>query len=168
MHYEEMLSWLLFYTSLLDVTKTPQLDVHRSGRDCEEPGGAVRGRPLRLALNGSQSQHTQSSRFLDALFGSGVQHIAFATDDLRDRRPAEGKRRGNPADPGELLRRSRGPRRFGGDRLQVLKAGNILYDKDDKGEYFQLYTESFENLFFLRWLNGAGTRVWRPQCADPP
>src|SRR6185503_18602753 len=27
MHYEEMLSWLLFYNSLLDVTKTPQLDV---------------------------------------------------------------------------------------------------------------------------------------------
>ena len=33
-------------------------------------------------LNASQSQRTQSSRFLSELFGSGVQHIAFATDDL--------------------------------------------------------------------------------------
>ncbi len=35
MQYEEMLSWLLFYNSLLDVTKTPQLDVI-------DPGGIVR------------------------------------------------------------------------------------------------------------------------------
>src|SRR5690242_1587903 len=27
MHYEDMLSWLLFYSSLLDVRKTPQLDI---------------------------------------------------------------------------------------------------------------------------------------------
>ena len=42
---------------------------------------------LRIVLNASQSQRTQSSRFLSELFGSGVQHIAFATDDIcRDRR----------------------------------------------------------------------------------
>ena len=35
MHYEEMLSWLLFYTALLDVKTTPQLDVI-------DPGGIVR------------------------------------------------------------------------------------------------------------------------------
>ena len=64
MHYEEMLSWLLFYNSLLDVTKTPQLDVI-------DPGGIVRSQvvqtadgALRIALNASQSQQTLSSRFL--------------------------------------------------------------------------------------------------------
>ena len=35
MQYDEMLSWLLFYTSLLDVQKTPQLDI-------SDPGGIVR------------------------------------------------------------------------------------------------------------------------------
>ena len=44
MHYEEMLSWLLFYTSLLDVTKTPQLDVIDPGGIVQQPGGADRGR----------------------------------------------------------------------------------------------------------------------------
>ena len=64
MHYEEMLTWLLFYTSLLDVTKTPQLDVI-------DPGGIVRSQvvqtadgALRIVLNASQSQQTLSSRFL--------------------------------------------------------------------------------------------------------
>ena len=37
---------------------------------------------LRIVLNASQSQRTQSSRFLTDYFGSGVQHIAFATDDI--------------------------------------------------------------------------------------
>ena len=82
MQYEEMLSWLLFYNSLLDVTKTPQLDVI-------DPGGIVRSQviqtadgALRIALNASQSQQTLSSRFLTHYFGSGVQHIAFATGDI--------------------------------------------------------------------------------------
>ena len=77
-----MLSWLLFYVSLLDVTKTPQVDIN-------DPGGLVRSQviesadgALRIAMNGSQSQRTQSSRFLHEYFGSGVQHIAFDTDDI--------------------------------------------------------------------------------------
>ena len=82
MHYEEMLSWLLFYNSLLDVTKTPQLDVI-------DPGGIVHSQvvqtddgALRIVLNASQSQQTLSSRFLTHFFGSGVQHVAFASDDI--------------------------------------------------------------------------------------
>ena len=37
---------------------------------------------LRLVLNSSQSQRTLSARFLADFFGSGVQHLAFATDDI--------------------------------------------------------------------------------------
>src|SRR5665213_1116197 len=82
MHYADMLSWLLFYTSLLDVQKTPQVDI-------TDPGGIVRSQvietddgALRIALNASQSQRTQSSLFLNEYFGSGVQHIAFASEDI--------------------------------------------------------------------------------------
>ena len=84
MHYEDMLSWLLFYTSLLDLRKMPQVDI-------TDPGGIVRSQvveaangALRIALNASQIQRTQSSRFLDEYFGSGVQHIAFASNALVD------------------------------------------------------------------------------------
>jgi 4-hydroxyphenylpyruvate dioxygenase len=82
MHYEEMLSWLLFYTSLLDVAKLPV-------RDVLDPGGLVKSQvlqtpdgKLRLVLNASLSKRAMSSRFLSDAFGSGVQHIAFATDDI--------------------------------------------------------------------------------------
>ena len=89
MHYEEMLTWVLFYTSLLDLQKTPEQDVL-------DPGGLVKSLvvqspdgALRIALNASQSARTQSSRFLNEAFGSGVQHIA-----LRDRRHCRDGSRG--------------------------------------------------------------------------
>jgi len=43
-----------------------------------------------------------------------------------------------------------------GDRLKMLKANNVLYDKDDKGEYYQLYTRSFKDLFFLEIVQRRG------------
>jgi hypothetical protein len=54
-----------------------------------DPGGIVKSQvvrtgdgALRIVLNGSRSQQTLSSRFLCEFVGSGVQHIAFATDDI--------------------------------------------------------------------------------------
>ena len=55
-----MLSWLLVYTSLFDVRKTPQVDIN-------DPGGIVLSQvvetsdgSLRMVLNASQSPRTQS------------------------------------------------------------------------------------------------------------
>ncbi len=86
MQCEEMLTWLLFYTSISEARKTPS-------RAVIDPGGVVQsqviesglkgaGHGLRLVLNGSQSHRTLSARFLSDVFGSGVQHIALATSDI--------------------------------------------------------------------------------------
>ena len=156
-HYEDMLSWLLFYTSLLDVRKTPQVDV-------TDPGGIVRSQvietadgTLRIALNASQSQRTQSARFLYEYFGAGVQHIAFGTDDIVAT-VARLKKNGveilsipeNYYD--DLEARIDLP----AERLKVLKANNILYDKDADGEYLQVYTQSFKDLFFFEIVERKG------------
>ena len=157
MHYEEMLTWLLFYTSLLEVRKTPVQDVL-------DPGGIVHSQvveagdgTLRLVLNASQSQHTLSSRFLNDLFGSGVQHIAFATDDIF--RTVERLR----ANGVELLpipenyyddldaRIDLAP-----DALERLRANNVLYDRQGEGEYFQAYTKDFDGGFFFEIVQRRG------------
>lgn len=157
MHYEDVLSWLLFYSSLFDVRKTPQLDI-------TDPGGIVRSQvvetaegTLRIALNASQSMRTQSSRFLNEYFGSGVQHIAFATDDI----VATAKRL--KANSVETLRIPENyyddlEARFDLDpaRLAEFKANNILYDRDESGEYLQLYTRSFKDLFFVELVERRG------------
>jgi 4-hydroxyphenylpyruvate dioxygenase len=150
MHYEEMLSWLLFYNSLLDVTKTPQLDVI-------DPGGIVRSQvvqnadgTLRIALNASQSQQTLSSRFLTDYFGSGVQHIAFATDDI----VATVKRlRANGVAilpiPENYYDDLEARTDMSAERLDILRRHDVLYDRDESGEYLQAYTHSFHGLFFF-------------------
>jgi 4-hydroxyphenylpyruvate dioxygenase len=157
MHYEEMLTWLLFYTSLIDVHKTPVQDVL-------DPGGVVRsqvvetdGGALRLVLNASQSQHTLASRFLNDLFGSGVQHIAFATDDIFstvERLRAAGV---------DLLPI---PENYYDDldaridlpagALERLRANNVLYDRQGAGEYFQAYTKDFDGGFFFEIVQRRG------------
>jgi 3-dehydroshikimate dehydratase len=157
MHYEEMLSWLLFYTSLLDVQKTPQVDI-------TDPGGIVRSQvvettdgALRIALNASQSPRTQSSRFLNEYFGSGVQHIAFGSTDILAT-AARLKENG--------IQTLRIPENYYDDLearvdidpalLKLLKDNNILYDRDANGEYLQLYTMSFKDLFFLEVVQRRG------------
>jgi 3-dehydroshikimate dehydratase len=156
-HYEDMLSWLLFYTSLLDVRKTPQVDV-------TDPGGIVRSQviqtadgALRIAMNASQSQRTQSSRFLNEYFGSGVQHIAFATDDIV---ATAAKLKANGVEilsiPDNYYDDLEARVDLPDERLKVLKASNILYDKDADGEYLQIYTQSFKDLFFLEIVERRG------------
>jgi 4-hydroxyphenylpyruvate dioxygenase len=150
MQYEEMLSWLLFYNSLLDVTKTPQLDVI-------DPGGIVRSQvvqsadgSLRIALNASQSQQTLSSRFLNHYVGSGVQHIAFATADIV---ATVKKLRANGVTllsmPENYYDDLEARTDLSSAQIEVLRTNNILYDRDEAGEYFQAYTRAFEDLFFF-------------------
>ncbi len=105
MHYEEMLTWLLFYTSLLEVRKTPLQTVVDPGGIVQSQVIETRDGALRLVLNASQSQQTQSSRFLNEFFGSGVQHIAFGDAPTSSRPCSSLKANGveSAADPGKLL-----------------------------------------------------------------
>lgn len=150
MHYEEMLTWLLFYSSLLNLDKVPAQDVL-------DPGGLVKSQVVRSAdgavriiLNASQSSRTQSSRFLSEVFGSGVQHIALATDDIF---ATVAKLRENgvpllriPENYYDDLEARTG---LSGDELDRLKSLDILYDRDGTSEYFQVYTHTFEDRFFF-------------------
>lgn len=157
MQYEEMLSWLLFYGSLLEVEKTKETDI-------ADPGGLVRSQviqnaegTLRIVLNGSQSLRTQSARFLSEFFGSGVQHVAFGTADLMatvERLAANGV----PMLPisenyyDDLEARFDLPP----ETLEKLRRHNVLYDKDEHGEYLQAYTQSFESMFFFEFVERRG------------
>ena len=157
MHYEEMLTWLLFYTSLLDLRKTPEQDVL-------DPGGLVKSQvvqtadgSLRIILNASQSNRTQSSRFLSESFGSGVQHVAFATTDMvatvaRLQRNCV-KLLPIPENYYDDLEAKFG---LAPDLLDRLREGNILYDRDEGGEYFQVYTQTFEERFFFEIVERRG------------
>jgi 4-hydroxyphenylpyruvate dioxygenase len=150
MEYDEMLSWVLFYTSIFAVDRTPELDI-------ADPAGLVRSQvvqtadgSVRIVLNGSQSHRTQSGRFLSEFFGSGVQHIAFASGDIF--RSAEHLRANGVAllsIPDNYYADLEARFGLAPDFIERLIAANALYDRDEKGEYFQLYTAPFADRFFF-------------------
>jgi 4-hydroxyphenylpyruvate dioxygenase len=87
---------------------------------------------LRFTLNGSMAVQSLSSRFIQAYFGAGVQHIAFATDDVF----TAACRRCGSADAGyrpQLLRGS-GGESLDPELLARMERLNILYDRDGQGE----------------------------------
>ena len=159
MHYEEMLSWVLFYTSLLDLKKSTEQDVI-------DPGGLVKSQvieaadgALRVVLNASQSSRTQSSKFLSEVFGSGVQHLAFATDDIVatvQRLTANGVQM-LPI-PENYYDDIEAKTDLSPERIALLRAHNILYEREGDGEYLQVYTQTFDNRFFFEIVERRGAR----------
>jgi 4-hydroxyphenylpyruvate dioxygenase len=157
MFYEEMLTWLLFYVSLLDVQKTPVQNVI-------DPGGVVQSQvvetedgALRLILNASQSRQTQSSRFLTDMFGSGVQHIALATSDIFatvERLKASGVEL-LPI-PENYYEDLEARTDFSEEEINRLRNANILYDREGTAEFFQVYTKTLENGFFFEIVERRG------------
>jgi 3-dehydroshikimate dehydratase len=159
MLYDEMLSWLLFYTSLLEVEKTPAQDVL-------DPGGLVKSQVvqsddgrLRLVLNGSQSGRTQTSRFLSEAFGSGVQHIALSTDDLLATvRQLEANGMKLLPVPENYYDDLEAKSELTMELIDTLKAHNIFYDREGDAEYFQVYTTTIEDRFFFEIVERRGYR----------
>jgi 4-hydroxyphenylpyruvate dioxygenase len=150
MNYEEMLTWALFYTSIFETHRMPMVDV-------VDPGGLVRSQAienpdgtLRITLNGAENEKTLAGQFIAERFGSAVQHIAFLSGDIFKTAAAL---RENGFRPLEISRNYYDDleARFAlepefSDRL---RAGNILYDRDDRGEYFQLYSPTYGEGFFF-------------------
>jgi 4-hydroxyphenylpyruvate dioxygenase len=172
MQYEEMLTWLLFYTSLLDARKTPsqavidpggivQSQVIESGLDPEKPGG------LRLVLNGSQSNRTLSAQFITDFFGSGVQHIALATADIKAtaaRIVANGV--ATLPIPENYYDDLEARTDLAPAEIEELKALNILYDKDQSGAFLQVYTATLAGGFFFEIVQReSGTAYGAPNAS---
>ena len=150
MQYEEFLSGLLFYVGLLEMQKTPQLEI-------ADPRGLVQSqavenpdRSVRITLNGSLAAESLSSRFIRNYFGAGVQHIAFATADIfaaAEAMAAAG------------LPRLEIPRNYYEDvearwglepaLIERMAASDILYDRDGEAEYFQVYSRAFAQRVFF-------------------
>jgi 3-dehydroshikimate dehydratase len=157
MHYEEMLTWLLFYKSLLDLSKLPEQDVL-------DPGGLVKSQvlqsedgALRLILNASQSAQTLSSRFLVEAFGSGVQHIAFASRDiLATARALVANGVGLLPIPENYYDDLEAKTDLSLEAIDELKSLNVLYEREGGTEYFQLYTHTFANHFFFEIVERRG------------
>ncbi len=157
MRYQEMQSWLTYYTSTFQLEKARVVDV-------ADPSGVVLSQALsspegevRLNLNGAGERRTFAGAFLAEGFGAGVQHIAFLTDDIFE--------------TSEHLASSKFQRleiasnyyddlkvHFGlsSDFVASLRNAHILYDREGDAEYFQIYGLPFFNGFFFEIVQRKG------------
>ncbi|WP_257166884.1 bifunctional sugar phosphate isomerase/epimerase/4-hydroxyphenylpyruvate dioxygenase family protein [Bradyrhizobium sp. SRS-191] len=150
MPHEEMLSWLLFYAGIIDFARLPQMEI-ADPRGLVQSQAIVNGdRSLRFILNGSTATRTLSSRFISEFFGSGVQHIAFACDDIF---AAVAEMRARGAGfldiPDNYYDDLEAKYDLAPETIAALRANEILYDRDGDAEFFQVYTHLFDERFFF-------------------
>lgn len=157
MNYGEMLTWLLFYTAIFRTQKMPMVDVI-------DPAGVVRSqaiesedRSVRLTLNGAENDRTLAGHFIQESFGASVQHLAFATGDIFE---AALCLRQNGFKPLQISPNYYDDieARFGldADMVDRLRRESILYDRDQQGEYFQLYCPTYGEGFIFEIVERRG------------
>jgi 4-hydroxyphenylpyruvate dioxygenase len=150
MPYDEMLSWLLFYTGILDLQRLPQIEI-------ADPLGLVQSQALingaqglRVILNGSSATRTLSARFINEFFGSGVQHIAFSCGDIF---AAVAGMRARGMDflkiPDNYYDDIEAKYDLDAAVMAALRDNQILYDREGDGEFFQIYSHIFDERFFF-------------------
>jgi 4-hydroxyphenylpyruvate dioxygenase len=135
----ELLSVLLFYRTVLGLDLQPPLElVDPSGivtsRTVISPNGAVR-----IPLNTAASGSTSPERFRAAANGSGVQHVAFATDNINVVAATIDPALILPI-PENYYADLRARFELTSDEIDHLRTSRLLYDRIDDGEYLHLYT----------------------------
>lgn len=149
-------SFVLFYRALFGLAPDALWEL-------PDPYGLVRSRAfvaggVRLPLNVSESGRTGTGRFVSALAGAGVHHIAFAAADAAAVVDAAAARGAPLLDIPENYYEDLGAR-FGLEEaeLAALARRHLLYDRDPNGGGFQhAYTHAFRDRFFFEVATRAG------------
>jgi 4-hydroxyphenylpyruvate dioxygenase len=150
-------SFVLFYRAVLGFVPEQLWEI-------ADPYGLVRSRTMispdrsvRLPLNISESRETITGRFLSTFAGAGVQHIAMKTDDIiaTVRRLVD---RGAhflslPENYYDDVAAKWG---LEDERIATLRSLNLLYDRDDNGEFLHAYTDTFDDRFFFEIVQRCG------------
>jgi 4-hydroxyphenylpyruvate dioxygenase len=119
--------------------------------DVVDPAGLVRSQvienaegSLRITLNGAENRRTLAGRFITESFGSAVQNIAFRSADIFATAAHLAKAGFQPLEISPNYYDDIEARfALDPELLDRLKAASILYDRDDQGEYFQLYGPNY-------------------------
>ena len=152
-HYDQMSSALLSYTTLFNCQKSSMVDII-------DPSGITKSQIIenktqsfRMTMNGTDNKNTLAGKFLENKKGPGIQHIAIRTADiiklvqtLKDHGQKFLEISNNYYDDIEA--------RFGlnFNFCKELENLNILYDEDENGAFLQIYTHVFNDQFFFEFV----------------
>ncbi|PKF78203.1 3-keto-5-aminohexanoate cleavage protein [Vibrio sp. vnigr-6D03] len=159
MPYEEMLHSILLYRAMFNMVGSPSVSL-------TDPSGLVKSQAMQtpdnrvaFTLNSSQASRTVSNKIMDTYAGTGVNHIAFSTRDIfaMAEKLASLNVKTMPVTDNyydDLATR------FGlsSEQLSLMRRFNILYDEDEHGVFYQLYSELFEGRFCFEIVQRDGYR----------
>jgi 4-hydroxyphenylpyruvate dioxygenase len=150
-------NFVLFYRALFGFTPEQLWEIPDTMGLIQSRTMASAGRTIRLPLNISESRETTTGRFLTTSSGAGVQHIAMATTDMQKAMQQLAARgaRFLPI-PGNYYEDIEARWGLEPDRLAMLRTHNILYDRDDAGEFLHAYTDPFDDRFFFEIVQRIG------------
>lgn len=155
--YGRMDSFVLFYRAVFGLAAEQLWEI-------PDPYGLIRSRAMvsrdqsvRLPLNISESRETATGRFISAFAGAGVHHVAFATDDIL-RTAAALDAAGAMLLPIPANYYDDLAARYALDdaRMAELRQFNLLFDRDDGGEFIHAYTGAFHDRFFFEIVQRRG------------
>jgi 4-hydroxyphenylpyruvate dioxygenase len=150
-------NFVLFYRALFGFIPEQLWEIPDTMGLIQSRTMASAGRDIRLPLNISESRETTTGRFLTTFSGAGVQHIAMATTDIRRSMEQLANRgaRFLPI-PGNYYEDIEARWGLDTERLEMLRTHNILYDRDDAGEFLHAYTDPFDDRFFFEIVQRVG------------
>lgn len=145
----QLLGWQLFYRTVFGFAAEAENEIVDPHGMMISQAVVSPDRSIRLPLTVSQAQETQPGRFLSE-FRGGVQQIAFESRDIL-------------ATVDELMARGlpllKIPRNYYDDLearydldaalLDALRSRNILFDRNETGDFLHAYTATFSGRFFF-------------------
>ena len=150
MPYADMLSWSLFYSAMLQMDRTPMVDVIDPDGLVRSQALASRDGALRLTLNGADTHRTLAGSLMARSFGAPIQHIAFATADIFETLAVFGRNGFEPLPiPANYYDDLAARFDFPQGALARMQAANVMYDREAEGTFLQCYACDFVGgLFF--------------------
>jgi 4-hydroxyphenylpyruvate dioxygenase len=150
-------NFVLFYRALFGFTPEQLWEIPDAMGLIQSRTMTSQGRTIRLPLNISESRETATGRFLTTFSGAGVQHIAMATLDIQHTL-AQLATRGARFLPiaGNYYEDIAAKWGLTDDDVDRLRAHNILFDRDDAGNFLHAYTDTFDDRFFFEIVQRIG------------
>jgi len=102
---------------------------------------------VRIPINMTAAREASAQRFISKSKGSGVQQIAFGCDDIFAAAEAVGADNLLPM-PQNYYRDLDARFALAPELLKRLQRLNVLYDRNDDGEFFHFYTREVHGVFF--------------------
>lgn len=148
--YPDVLSTLLSFRSMFQLQMSPAFDVF-------DPQGLIQSQVIsnesqsfQLAFNASDAQGTTSAKFIERAKGSGVQHIALLTADIFACAESLANDKIETVKiPGNYYPDLQSRFGLSSTLCERMAEHNILYDEDNDGSFYQLYTKPVDGKFYF-------------------